>query len=115
MEKINLGTKPINISLGKYDFLDYSNLNSIKKTRIKLFSIIALVIIVVIILLIITGNIHQNKDEVIENNNIIRDTNQNLTLNSIKSSSSFSSLIGNRTISSPSASSSGKEANSNNK
>ena len=64
LQKINLNTKPINISSAKYEFIDYSNINinSNKKTRIKIFSFIAVILIVIIIILTLTGKFHHQSN-----------------------------------------------------
>ena len=109
LQKINLGTKPINISFPKYEFLEYTNLSESKKKRIKIFSIIAVVIIIMIVLLILMGKFHhQNNNELSDNNNLVENINQNSTLNFTKTSSFSSS--GNRNISSPSVSSGRKRS-----
>ena len=106
LQKINLGTKPINISFSKYEFLDHTGLSASKKARLKIFSIIVVIVIIIIVLLTVIGKFHhQNDNEISENINLV-DINQNSTLN-INKSSSFSSS-GNMTISTPSVSSSRK-------
>ena len=80
LESIDLGTKPINISSSKYDFLNYYNLTPSMKNRIKMISIIVVVFIFFLALFILKGKYHSQYDnEVIENNNFI---NQNSPINS---------------------------------
>ena len=92
LQKINLGTKPINISLSKYEILDYANLSANKKNRIKIISIIIIIVIVIIILLTLTGTFHHsNNNEIIDNKNLDMNVYQNTTLNSNNASSFLSS------------------------
>ncbi len=80
LESIDLGTKPINISSSKYDFLNYYNLTPSMKNRIKMISIIVVVFIFFLALFILKGKYHSQYDnEVIGNNNFI---NQNSPINS---------------------------------
>ena len=102
LENIDLGTKPINISSSKYDFLNYYNLTPSMKIRIKMISILAVVVIFFVILLTLKGKFHHYiNDESNENNNLV--VNQNISLNQNKSSSIFSQH--DKNISSPSSSS----------
>ena len=81
LENIDLGTKPINISLSKYDFLNYYNLTPNMKMKIKMISIVAVIIIFFIILFILKGKFHgQYDNEINENNNLV--INQNIPINS---------------------------------
>ena len=102
LENIDLGTKPINISSSKYDFLNYYNLTPSMKIRIKMISILAVVVIFFVILLTLKGKFHHYiNDESNGNNNLV--ANQNISLNQNKSSSIFSQH--DKNISSPSSSS----------
>ena len=112
LQKINLGTKPINISPSKYyEFFDNTYIGSHIKARIKTISFIAVVIIIFIILFTLKGKFHrQDNDDENENNKLIT---QNTPVASNKPVSSSHTSAGNQTISSPSptpsASSSKKE------
>ena len=112
LQKINLGTKPINISPSKYyEFFDNTYIGSHIKARIKTISFIAVVIIIFIILFTLKGKFHrQDNDDENENNKLII---QNTPVVSNKPVSSSHTSAGNQTISSPSptpsASSSKKE------
>ena len=112
LQKINLGTKPINISPSKYyEFFDNTYIGSHIKARIKTISFIAVVIIIFIILFTLKGKFHrQDNDDENENNKLIT---QNTPVASNKPVSSSNTSSGNQTISSPSptpsASSSKKE------
>ena len=112
LQKINLGTKPINISPSKYyEFFDNTYIGSHIKARIKTISFIAVVIIIFIILFTLKGKFHrQDNDDENENNKLIT---QNTPIASNKPVSSSHTSAGNQTISSPSptpsASSSKKE------
>ena len=87
LQKINLGTKPIKISLSK-DFIDYTNIGTQIKTGIKMISIIAVIAIVFIILLTLRGKFHyQNKNEISENTNLQSQTVNNNNTSSITSAS----------------------------
>ena len=100
LQKINLGTKPINISPSKYyEFFDNTYIGSHIKARIKMISIIAVVVIIFIILLTLKGKFHRQDNDENENNN-----SQNTPLASNKPSSSSYTSAGNQTISSPSPS-----------
>ena len=111
LQKINLGTKPINISPSKYyEFFDNTYIGSHIKARIKMISFIAVVIIIFIILLTLKGKFHRQDNDENENNKLIT---QNTPIASNKPVSSSHTSAGNQTISSPSptpsASSSKKE------
>ena len=100
LQKINLGTKPINISPSNFfDFFNNLNLGSHIKTKTKIISFIAIVIIVFIALLILKGKFHHQFSE--ENKNLGNNQNPPINLNEV---SSYSSK-GNNTIFSPSSSS----------
>ena len=110
LENIDLGTKPINISLSKYDFLNYYNLSPSMKNRIKMIAILSVVIVVLFILLILKGKFHQSNIEISENNNnnFMVNLNSPVKSNSNKPSSSFASSGKYKNITLPSASSSKK-------
>ena len=101
LQKINLGTKPINISPSKYyEFFDNTYIGSHIKARIKTISFIAVVIIIFIILFTLKGKFHrQDNDDENENNKLIT---QNTPVASNKPVSSSHTSAGNQTISSPS-------------
>ena len=99
LENIDLGTKPINISLSKYEFLNYYNLTPNMKMRIKIFSIIAVIIIFIIILFTLKGKFHNENDEISENN-----SNQIIQINS----NNISSILDNNNNSFSSGSSTNK-------
>ena len=96
LENIDLGTKPINISLSKYEFLYYYNLSPGMKVRIKIISIIAVIVIFFIILFTLKGKLHHIDDELSENNKLV--ANQNSPIKSNKKSS-FSSSNNNDKLS----------------
>ena len=79
LENIDLGTKPINISLSKYEFLNYYNLTPNMKMRIKIFSIIAVIIIFIIVLFTLKGKFHYEYDDISDNNKIIQINTNNLS------------------------------------
>ena len=107
LENIDLGTKPINISLSKYEFLYYYNLSPSMKVRIKIISIIAVIVIFFFILFTLKGKFHHSfDDEINENKNLFQ--NRNSSLISIKKPS-FSSSNNNK-LSSPSKSSPSKSS-----
>ena len=110
LENIDLGTKPINISLSKYDFLNYYNLSPSMENRIKMIAILSVVIVVLFILLILKGKFHQSNIEISENNNnnFMVNLNSPVKSNSNKPSSSFVSSGKYKNITLPSASSSKK-------
>ena len=90
LENIDLGTKPINISLSKYDFLNYYNLSPSMKNRIKMISIIIVVFILFFILFILKGKFHHQYDnEMNENNNFINQ-NSPIKANSFSNNKNFS-------------------------
>ena len=93
LENIDLGTKPINISLSKYDFLNYYNLTPNMKMRIKIFSIIAVIIIFIIILFTLKGKFHHEYEEISKNNSkeIIQINSNNLSSFLDTKNNSFSS------------------------
>ena len=108
LENIDLGTKPINISLSKYDFLNYYNLGPSMKNRIKMIAILSVVIVFIFILLILKGKFHQSNIEISENNNNNLVANLNSPIKSNKPSSSFASSVKNKNVTLSSASSSKK-------
>ena len=102
LQKINLGTKPINISQSKYpDIFDNSKVVNVKG-KMKIISIVAIVVIVIIIFLTLKGKFHHQDNDVNENNKIL--------INELNSTLSTSSPIPsiNKNDSSPSPSSSKK-------
>ena len=110
LENIDLGTKPINISLSKYNFINYYNLSPSMKNRIKLISIIAIIFIVFIILLTLKGKLHHQDIEISENNNNNLNVNLNNPIKSNKPSSSFLSSVKNKNTTLSSGSSSKKNS-----
>ena len=99
LQKINLGTKPINISQSKYpDIFDNPKVVNVKG-KMKIISIVAVIVIVIIIFLTLKGKFHHQDNDVNENNKILIKE-QNLTLST---SSSIPSI--EKTISSSSTSS----------
>ena len=109
LENIDLGTKPINISLSKYDFLNYYNLSPSMKNRIKMIAILSVVIVILFILLILKGKFHQSNIEINENNNNKLVINLNSPVKSNKPSSSFASSGKKKNATLPLASSSKKD------
>ena len=107
LENIDLGTKPINISFSKYDFLNYYNLSPSMKMRIKMIAIISVIIIFFVILLILKGKFHQTNNDISESNNNLM-INLNNPVKSNKPSSLFVSSAKNKNITFPSSSSSKK-------
>ena len=102
LQKINLGTKPINISQSKYPDI-FDNPKGVNvKGKMKIISIVAVIIIFIIIFLTLKGKFHYQDNDVNENNKIlIKEKNSTL--------SSFSSIPSiNKTDSSSSPSSSKK-------
>ena len=103
LKKLNLGTKPINISPSKYpDFFENTNIGTQIKAKIKIISFVVVVAIIFIILFTLKGKFHKQYSDS-NDNKILRD-NQKSPVDSNKASPSTSSE-GNKTVSSPSVSS----------
>ncbi len=116
LQKINLNTKPINISTSRYEILEYSNINmgSTKKIIIKIFSFIAVILIVIAMIFALTGKFHHqsNNNEVSENIN--SPINKNITSNTSNTSNISNSNASNNTNTSNSSNKSNVSNTSNN-
>ena len=93
LQKINLNTKPINISTSRYEILEYSNINigSTKKVIIKIFSFIAVILIVIAMILALTGKFHHQSSNNEVSENINSPINKNITSNTSNISNSNAS------------------------
>ena len=112
LQKINLNTKPINISTSRYEILEYSNINigSTKKVIIKIFSFIAVILIVIAMILALTGKFHHQSSNNEVSENINSPINKNITSNTSNISNSNAS---NNTNTSNSSNKSNTSNNSN--
>ena len=83
LQKINLGTKPINISQSKYPDI-FDNPKGVKvKGKMKIISFVAIIVIVIIIFLILKGKFHYQDSDINENNKmLIKEQNSTLSTSS---------------------------------
>ena len=115
LQKINLNTKPINISTSRYEILEYSNINigSTKKVIIKIFSFIAVILIVIAMILALTGKFHHQSSNNEVSENINSPINKNITSNTSNISNSNASNNTNTSNSSNKSNVSNTSNNSN--
>ena len=69
LQKLKLGTKPINISSSNEFIANFNYIYYFMRSRIRMISTIVIIIVVIIILLTLKGVFHSSSDE--ENNEIV--------------------------------------------